>query len=345
MPSFWSNGARALRALMTVALLGAAFSMVTVDYADARRGGGFGSRGFRTFNKPAPTQTAPNQAAPINRSMTPRQQTQSGQPAGAQRQGAQQQARGGMFGGLAGGLLGGLMLGGLIGMLMGHGLGGMAGFLGLLLQVGLLVLAFVFIRRMFFSGNSKPAFAGSGAGTAPNTERSTTPYSAVPNTGGSMAPTATPAVDDIPAAGDASDAPTGGGDEIGLTADDFDAFEQLLAEVQAAFTREDYAKLRELCTPEIVSYLSEELSQNAINGQRNDVTDVKLLQGDLSEAWREEGKEYATVAMRFESVDVMRERTTGDIVEGEATPTETTEVWTFVRPTGGAWQLSAINDA
>jgi predicted lipid-binding transport protein (Tim44 family) len=136
-----------------------------------------------------------------------------------------------------------------------------------------------------------------------------------------------------------------GSDEIGITEDDLDSFERLLAEIQAAFAREDYAGLRERCTPEIVSFLSEELSQNAVSGVRNDVSAVRLLQGDVAGAWREGDLEYATVAMRYESVDVMRDRETRRIVSGEATPAETTEIWTFVRPFGGDWKLSAIQDA
>ena len=67
------------------------------------------------------------------------------------------------------------------------------------------------------------------------------------------------------------------------------------------------------------------------------------MQGDLAEAWREGGADYATVAMRFEIIDTMVERTTGRIVAGDpAKPELVTEVWTFRRPTGGAWQLSAI---
>ncbi len=135
-----------------------------------------------------------------------------------------------------------------------------------------------------------------------------------------------------------------GTDEVGITNDDLEAFEQLLTEIQASFTREDYAGLRARSTPEIVSYLSEELSENAVNGVRNDVTDVKLLQGDLAEAWREGNEEYATVAMRYESIDVMRDRNTGAVVDGDAQPSETVEIWTFVRPVGGAWKLSAIQD-
>ena len=78
---------------------------------------------------------------------------------------------------------------------------------------------------------------------------------------------------------------------------------------------------------------------------KNDVTDVRFLEGDLAEAWREGNEEYATVAMRYSSVDVMRDRQTGAIVEGDGAPTETTEIWTFVRPAGGEWKLSAIQDA
>ena len=76
------------------------------------------------------------------------------------------------------------------------------------------------------------------------------------------------------------------------------------------------------------------------------VADVKLLQGDLAESWREAGVEYATVAMRFSSLNALVEREGGRVVEGHATiPREVTELWTFVRPRGGQWQVSAIQPA
>ena len=134
-------------------------------------------------------------------------------------------------------------------------------------------------------------------------------------------------------------------DEVGITGDDLDHFQRLLTEVQGAFGREDYSALRERTTPEIMSYLSEELSQNATQGQRNDVTDVTLLQGDLAEAWSEGDTDYATVAMRYESRDVMRDRASGAVLSGDAEAlTETTELWTFARKDGGAWKLSAIQE-
>ena len=131
-----------------------------------------------------------------------------------------------------------------------------------------------------------------------------------------------------------------------VTQADRDRFEELLSEVQAAFGREDYGALRERTTPEIMSYLSEELSQNATQGRRNEVSDVRLLQADVAEAWREDDTDYATAAMRYQSIDVMRDRGSGAVLEGDAAkPTETTELWTFTRPRNGAWKLSAIQEA
>ncbi|UOM34208.1 Tim44 domain-containing protein [Acuticoccus sp. I52.16.1] len=328
-----------LKAVLALAVIALSVSFVAVDYADARRGGSFGSRGARTYSRPAPTTTAPSTTSPINRSMTPRTQAS---PSSQAARGAAQQGRRGMFGGLAGGLLGGLMLGGLIGMLMGNGLGGMAGFLGLILQVGIAILVVSLIMRWFRS-RQQPSFAGSGGGTPrasapPEPDMSRNAYESAPMGASAGAGMGSGTGHDMGTAPTAA----AGGDELGLTAEDYDAFEQLLVEVQAAFTREDYAGLRERCTPEIVSYLSEELSQNAVSGVKNDVVDVKLLEGDLAESWREDGRDYATVAMRYESIDVMRDRQTGEIREGDSGPTETTEIWTFVRPAGGRWQLSAI---
>ena len=75
--------------------------------------------------------------------------------------------------------------------------------------------------------------------------------------------------------------------------------------------------------------------------QINHVTDVKLLQGDLAEAWREGDTDYATVAMKFALKDNMVERASGRTVEG-GERSEITELWTFMRARGGNWLLSAI---
>jgi predicted lipid-binding transport protein (Tim44 family) len=72
----------------------------------------------------------------------------------------------------------------------------------------------------------------------------------------------------------------------------------------------------------------------------NKISEVKLLQGDLAEAWREGETEYATVAMRFSLNDQTVDRESGRIVAGG--PDEATEIWTFMRRRDGHWLLSAI---
>ena len=131
------------------------------------------------------------------------------------------------------------------------------------------------------------------------------------------------------------------GAPLTIAKSDYDAFEQLLGDVQAAYSTEDLSALRSKITPEMLSYFSEQLAANASRGLINRVSDVKLLQGDLAEAWREGSADYATVAMRFELKDAMVERASGRTVEG-GERSEVTELWTFMRARGGDWLLSAI---
>ena len=98
--------------------------------------------------------------------------------------------------------------------------------------------------------------------------------------------------------------------------DDYDAFERLLGDVQTAWSNEDVAKLHTLATPEMVSYFTEDLAANKERGVVNKVSDVKLLQGDLAEAWREGETDYATVAMRFALIDKTARPRQRPLVEG-----------------------------
>lgn len=310
-------------------VIGLGVLLVAVDQADARRtnSGGFGSRGERTFQAPPATPTAPGAAAPIDRTMTPR--TQATQPNPSQQAPGVQAPGAGRFGGF-GGILGGLALGGLIGVLLGHGIGGAAGLVGLVLQIGLVVLAVMAFRR-FFGRQRGPAFAG--------------PSMSPMRREASGDPAARPAGSGYsgPAGRAAQGAPRDG---VGLGQSDFAAFERLLGEIQAAYGAEDFAGLRARTTPEVMSYFAEELGGNATRGVKNEVSDVRLLQGDLAEAWREGDTDYATVAVRYSSVDATRDRKTGRIVEGDPDrPTETVEVWTFARKYRADWKLSAVQAA
>lgn len=312
--------------------IGLATMLTLADFAEARRAsGGFGSRGTRTFQAPAATRTAPAPAAPIERTMTP--QTQATRPATAPNAQQTQTGRpGGLFGGLAGGLMGGLLMGGLFGMLMGSGFGGGFGFLGLLLQGVLIFFLVRFAMRMF--SNRQPSYSGAGAAPSARNDASGGPGFQIPKIGGLNLGGGMPS----PQRG-----PAGSTDEIGMGQQDLERFEGLLKEMQAAYANEDYAGLRRITTPEAMSYLAEELSENATKGVKNEVRDVHLVQGDVSESWREGNVDYATVAMRYESIDVLRDRATGRVVSGDPDNlAESTEIWTFVRRPGTDWQISAI---
>ncbi|MGB7671869.1 MAG: TIM44-like domain-containing protein, partial [Pseudolabrys sp.] len=126
-----------------------------------------------------------------------------------------------------------------------------------------------------------------------------------------------------------------------ITKPDYDDFERLLTDVQAAYSDEDLNALRAKVTPEMLSYFSDQLAENASRGLVNKVTGVKLEQGDLAEAWNEGNVEYATVAMRFSLNDQMVDRATGRTVESEP-PGEVTELWTFMRARNGGWLLSGL---
>jgi predicted lipid-binding transport protein (Tim44 family) len=329
--------------------------------AEARPGGGgsFGSRGSRTYSAPPSTNTAPRTAAPVERSMTPQGQpgaTQAARP-GQTAAGAQQQ-RPGFFGSTLGrGLMAGLLGAGIFGLLSGaglfSGLGSFASILGLLLQVGLLYLVFRLVMG-FIRSRRQPAMAG-----GPNEDNSArSSFGGLGGLGGGLGGLGggqggRPTGDFL--GGTDQQAPAYAGrpgpvvSDLTIGEEDFAAFERKLSEVQSAYGEEDLARLRRAVTPEMASYFAEGIAENARHGQLNKVTGAKLLQGDLSESWREDNEDYATVAMRFSVMDTIVDRNTGAYVSGDRdAPSEVTEVWTFTRPSGGTtddWKLSAIQQA
>src|ERR1700675_3255832 len=131
--------ARGVVKAMAVVLSLALPLVLTVSSADARAGGGFssGSRGARTFSAPPSTSTAPSTAQPFNRTITQPGSPGLGAPAGG---GFFNRPGMGLFGGLAAGFLGAGLLGMLFGGGMFGGIGGFSSIIGLVLQIGLIVL-------------------------------------------------------------------------------------------------------------------------------------------------------------------------------------------------------------
>ena len=298
--------------------------------ARAGRGGSMGSRGTRTYQAAPATPTAPS-AAPVQRSVTPPATTQpapttaqprpatAGTPAAAQPGFFNRPFMPALMGGLIGMGIGGLLFGG--GLFGAGGLGamGFGGLVGLLLQLAL-VFFIVRLAMNFFRNRQQPAMAGG------------------PQQDSYRAP-----VSDIPPAQARTGAMLGGGAAPQIGDADFEAFQQSLSEIQTAWSNSDLEALRSHVTPEMLGYFGRELSALASQGLTNRVEDVNLEQGDLAEAWSEDGVDYATVAMRWSALDYTTDAS-GAVVEGSRTARgESVETWTFLRAgQTGRWILSAI---
>ena len=333
----------------TFLALFAVFALVVLPtIADAKfKRGSFGSRGQKTFSSPRATPTAPRQVRPLQQTRTPRSSINSSRAA----------TKPGMFGGMSkGGFMAGLVGAGLLGALFGYGLsgglGGIGAILGLIAQIGLLVFAAVFLFSWLRRRNQpNPAAAGRN-----------NPYSRDPRDPPQANPASTmgrSALGGLGAAGSNAGGSSSGSADQGddsrfdsqtkpLTTndEDFEMFERLLTDIQDAYAREDVGKLRRIASQEMCEYFQEDITENQRLGQQSKISGVKLLQGDLSEAWKERDAEYATVAMRFSLNDAVVDRKTGELLDGSLTkPVEMTEVWTFTRQPGQSardWILAAV---
>ena len=272
--------------------------------AEARAGGG-GGGGFSSGMGSRGSRTFENNGAtPLGHSMTSQAPSTSG--------GFMPGAGGGFFSrhpfmtGLFGGFIGSMLFGGGF---LGHAFGG----LFTLLIIG--VIGFFLIRLLM------GAFAGGGgAGFAPR----------------SVGAAAAPAPQNFR------------GRDISVGDADLNAFQSLHAAIQEAWGRADLSQLRQLVTPEMLSYFNEELTRNSSQGVQNTVSNVNLVKAELTESWEEGDMEYATAYMRWTALDYTvrvgaAPNSPNALVGGDARiPTESEEVWTFVRRRGGQWLLSAI---
>jgi predicted lipid-binding transport protein (Tim44 family) len=208
------------------------------------------------------------------------------------------------------------IFGGFLGSMLFHGMGGFGSVLGGLLMVLIIGgLIFFVIRLLFGRGFS---LAGAGGGMPRSIGAAATP------------------------------APHYRGHDVTVGDADLNAFQSIHAAVQEAWSRGDLGQMRQLMTPEVLSYFSEELTRNTSQGVQNIVSDVRLLKGEISESWEEGDLQYATAYLRWSAIDcvVRLGRSPGQpdyLVSGDPkTPVEAEEGGTFVRRRGGNWLLSAI---
>ncbi|CAA7616199.1 TIM44-like domain-containing protein [Magnetospirillum sp. SS-4] len=330
---------------LTLSLAGAADAL-----ARAGKSGGFGSKGSRTYDAPMQRSLTPptSQAAPGGVPPAPQAAPRPGAvdsaplaPAGVARPGAMAPAAGmaaqspgffqrnpfmaGLAGGMIGAGIGGMLFGNSPAMAAASDASPGASMLGMLLQLAL-IGGLVWLAVRMFRRRATPA------GTANPYARAAMPgQHAEPVMARQGAMTAAPAAPRVEREFDAS-------------GDDQQAFTDILLGVQKAWSDGDLAGLRRWATPEVVMFLSEDLSRNTSEGLVNKVENVELLKGDVSESWSENGFDYLTAMITFECVDYMVRADTGAVASGSPdTPVQHTEAWTFVRSSsGGKWLLSAV---
>jgi predicted lipid-binding transport protein (Tim44 family) len=256
-----------------------------------------------------------NGAQPLGRSPAPMPQTAAPYGSGGYNYGGGFMQRHPFLTGMAGGLFGSWLFGHSAWAGGGGGFGAGIGTVMRLLLLGLLVW---FVVRLFRRGFSSGGFGGGQGLTARSAGAAAT--------------------------GRTMDR----GRDVNLADADLNTFQQIHAAVQQAWSAADLGRLRQLMTPEMLSYFSDELARNASQGVQNVVSGVNLLGGELSESWEEGDLQYASALMRWRAVDyvVRLGRAPGDadfVVGGDPrTPVEAEEMWTFVRRRGGNWLLSAI---
>lgn len=288
--------------------------------AEARVGGSrsFGSRGSRSYSKPASNYSQPSQ--------TRQQAAPSPSP-------FQQQAGGGfmrsMAGGIMGGMLGSMLFSSFAGA--GGGMGGSGGGIGLfeialLAGIGYLIYRFMKKRR-------------ADSATAPYQLRETQEVNApLISTAHQTNESATDQV----AAGlahirqmDASF------DENRFN----DTVMDMFFKIQGGWMNRDLSPVDGLLTGEIKSILQEDLDRLLRDKQINRLENIAVRKVAIAEIWQESGQDYITASIYANLLDYTTDDTTGTVVSGsKSDPVKFEEFWTFTRPVGNnPWQLSAIS--
>ena len=283
--------------------------------AHARAGGSrsFGSRGSRSYSRPASPSYQPSQpATPAPGSMP--QQQQSG--------GFMRNMAGGLLGGVAGGMLGGMLFRGL-----GMG-GGGVGIFGIILLAGIAFLLYRFIKNR--------STADSAAPHAENGYHGGTVASVSDESYGHGQP--------------AADVTTGLGyiRQMDSSFDEQrfnDTVMDIFFKIQGSWMNRDLAPVSVLLTDEMKRIFQEDLDRLLRDRQVNRLENIAVRNVEIVEAWQESGQDFVTALIYANLLDYTTDDSSGAVVSGSKTePVKFEEYWTFTRPVGNnPWRLTAIN--
>ena len=290
--------------------------------AEARAGGSrsSGSRGSRSYSKPASNYSQPNQT---------RQQQAAPAPSPLQ-----QQAGGGFMRSMAGGIMGGMLGSMLFSSFAGAG-GGMGGIGGggiglfeIILLGGLCYMIYRFIKKK--RELSLATVTGQGA----YQREAVTPISYGHQT-------------DEPVSSDVNT----GISHVRQMDSSFDearfndAVMDIFFKIQGAWMNRDLAPVASLLTDEMKRILQEDVDRLLRDRQVNRLENIAVRKVEMAEVWQESGQDYVSALIYANLLDYTTDEATGSVVSGSKTePVKFEEYWTFTRPVGNnPWRLSAIN--
>lgn len=299
-------------------------SLFMIGDADARAGSGLssGSRGSRSYSRPASPSTAPSpyQATP-----------QQARPVSPQPFAQPQPAGGGFLRSMAGGMVGG-MLGGMLFRSMGFGGGGMGGGGGgigifdilLLAGIGYLIYRFVKAKRQTAEQGGYNSYS-----SQPST------YDISPQ------PTIISTQDDLDRGLSHIRQMDAGFDEERFTDQVMDNF----FKIQGAWMNRDLSSVSSLLTDQMRRTFQEDIDRLLREKRVNRLENIAVRTVEISEAWQEQGQDYITALIYANLLDYTTDDATGQVVSGSKTdPVKFEEFWTFTRPVGsGPWKLSGID--
>ena len=301
------------------AVLFLSFTVIEFE-AQARAGGSrsSGSRGTRSYSRPATPSTQPAPSRPQQASPSPT---------------FQQPAAGGFMRSMAGGLVGG-MLGGMLFRSMGFG--GAGGGMGgggiglfeilLIAGIGYLIYRFIKKKREESSGDSSNQLNYQGTNTTQVIDEYQNPQ-------------------------------IGAGDvQTGLmNIRQFDPyfdenrFNDLAMDnffkIQGAWMNRDLLSAAALLTDEMRRNMQQDIDKLLRDKQINRLENIAVRKVEIAEAWQESGQDYITALITANLLDYTTDENSGAVVSGsKIDPVKFEEFWTFTRPVGNnPWKLSAID--
>ncbi|KAF0215397.1 MAG: import inner membrane translocase subunit [Geobacteraceae bacterium] len=289
--------------------------------AHARAGGSrsSGSRGSRSYSRPASPSSQPSQS---------RQQVAPA-PSPFQQQG------GGFMRSMAGGIMGGMLGSMLFSSFAGAG-GGMGGGMGgggiglfeiiLLAGGGYLIYRYIKKKR----ADSSPIPSGEGG------------YQ-----GGTVIPISSAQQSDEPV----SDEVETGLTHIRQMDPSFDekrfndSAMDIFFRIQGAWMNRDLSPVSGHLTDEMKRIFQADLDKMLRDKQINRLENIAVRNVEVAEVWQESGQDYITASIYANLLDYTTDDLTGAVVSGSQTePVKFEEYWTFTRPVGNnPWRLSAIS--